>query len=80
MNCIDKAETNSQTQRMNLLFPEWKNGGKTVLGDWDGQVHTAISKMANLQGPTVQHRDSDQCFVAAWMDREFRGEWIYIYD
>ena len=31
--------------------------GKGQLGVWDGHVHTAIFKMDNLQGPTVQHRE-----------------------
>ena len=31
--------------------------GEGQLGVWDGHVHTAIFKMDNLQGPTVQHRE-----------------------
>ena len=23
--------------------------------------------------------NSAQCYVAAWMEREFRGEWIHVY-
>ena len=29
-------------------------GGKDSLGVWDGHVHTAIFKMANQKGPTIQ--------------------------
>ena len=28
-------------------------GHERELGVWDGQVHAAISKMDNIQGPTV---------------------------
>ena len=31
--------------------------GKEYLGSWDRHVHTAIFKMGNQQGPTVQHRE-----------------------
>ena len=36
---------------MNLRLPK----GKDSSGVWDGHVHTAIFKMDNQQGPTVQH-------------------------
>ena len=31
--------------------------GKEYLGSWDRQVNTAILKMGNQKGPTVQHRE-----------------------
>ena len=31
--------------------------GRDSQGVWDGHVHTAIFKMDNQQGPTVQHRE-----------------------
>ena len=37
---------------MNLCWTREKDGGKGQ-GVWDGQVHTAIFKMDNQQGPTV---------------------------
>ena len=33
--------------------------------------------MDNQQGPTVQYRNSAQCYVAAWVEGEFGGEWIH---
>ena len=45
-------------------------------GVWDGQVHTAIFKMDNQQGPA---HETAQCYVAAWMGGEFGGEWIRAY-
>ena len=30
-------------------------GGRDSKGVWDGHVHTAIFKMDNQQGPTVEH-------------------------
>ena len=44
-----------------------------------GHVHTAVFKMDNQQGPTVLPKNSVQCYVAAWMGREFGGGWIHIY-
>ena len=40
-------------------------GERDRWGAWEGHVHTAIFKMDNQQGPTAQHRDSAQCYVAA---------------
>jgi len=31
------------------------------------------------QGPPVEHRNSAQCHVAAWMGGEVGGEWIHVY-
>ena len=45
-----KAERDSQNQKMNLGLPE----GRDSCGIWEGQVHTAIFKMDNQQGPIVQ--------------------------
>ena len=33
-------------------------------GVWHCYVHTAVFKMDNRQGPTVQHGNSAQCYVA----------------
>ena len=36
----------------------WREGwGRDSQGDWDGHVHTAIFKIGNQQGCTVQHRE-----------------------
>ena len=43
-------------QRMNL-FLQRKIRGRDIQGVRDGHVHTAIFKMDNPQGPTVQHRE-----------------------
>ena len=32
-------------------------GGRGRLGVWDRHVHTAIYKIDNQQGPTVEHRE-----------------------
>ena len=32
-------------------------GERNSQGVWGGQVHTAVFKMGNQQGPIVQHRD-----------------------
>ena len=53
--------------------------GKDSYGVWDHHVHTAIFKIGNQQGPTVQQRNSAQCHVAAWMREEFGDEWKHVY-
>ena len=40
-------------------------------GVWDRHIHIAIFKMDNQQGPTVQHKNSAQCYVPAWMGEDF---------
>ena len=46
--------------------------GRDSQGVWGGYVPTAIFKMDDQQGPTEYSTwNSDQCFVAAWMGREF---------
>ena len=32
----------------------------------------------NQQGPTAQHMNSAQCYMAAWMGGKL-GEWIHVY-
>ena len=39
---------------------------------------TTIFKMDNQQRPTNSTRNSVQCYVAAWMAEEFRGECIHV--
>ena len=42
-------------------------------------IHTAIFKMDNQQGLLYGIGSSAQCYVAAWMGGELRGEWIHVY-
>ena len=72
---IYKTETDSQPQRMNLWFPGGRMGARDGQRLWDRHVHIVVFKMNNQQGPTVQHENTDQCYVAAQMGREFGGEW-----
>ena len=50
---------------------------------WDEHAHTAIFKMDKQQGPTgnsvASTGNSAECYVAAGMGGEFRGEWIHEY-
>ena len=48
-------KTDSQAQR-NLQLLGGRMGGKNSQGFGDQHVHTAIFKIYNQQGPTVQHR------------------------
>ena len=75
---IYKTETDSQTQRMNLMVAGVKDRGRRdSQGIWDQEVHTAIFKMDNQQGPTVQHMEL--CYVTAWMGGEFGRGQIHVY-
>ena len=42
-------------------------------------VHSGIFKMDNQEGPTVQPRNSVQCYVAARVGWEFGGEWMHVH-
>ena len=47
----------------NRITPEAQNPFETSFqGNWDGHVHTSMSKMDNQQVPTVQHMNSAQCY------------------
>ena len=41
--------------------------GSSIHGIFQARVHTAIFKLDNQQGPTVQQGNSAQCCVATWM-------------
>ena len=74
-----KTETDSQTygcQRRGRME------GRDSQGVWDGHVHTAIFKMDNQQGATVQHMEFYmwQYYVTIWMAGDFGGNgYMYIY-
>ena len=53
-------------------FEGGRMGGRDSLRVWDGHVHTAIFKMDNQQGPTVQHREL--CSML-WGSLDGRGVW-----
>ena len=67
-------ETDLQAQRTNLWLRGW--GGRVVgrdrLGVWDWHVHTAIFKIDNQQGPTVQHRE-----LCSILSNNLNGKRIY---
>ena len=42
-------KTKRDSQKTNLQL----SGGRDSQGVWDGQVHTAVFKMRNQQGPTA---------------------------
>ena len=50
---IHKAETDSQTEGMNLQLPGGRVVGRDGLGAWDRNAHSAVFKIDNQQGPTV---------------------------
>ena len=73
---LKRSDTNQLTKQNRLtesenkfMFTRRKDGGRDSKGVWD--VHTAIFKMDNQQGPTVQHINSAQCYVATWIGGQF---------
>ena len=64
-----KTERDSQTQKTML----WLLGGRDSQGVWEGHAHTAIFKMDNQKGPTVQHRELCSMFCGSLDGKEFGG-------
>ena len=60
------------------FWPEF-SGELAAIKNGGSYVHTAILEMDNQQGSTVSTGDSAQCYMAAWMGGEFRGECIHVY-
>ena len=56
-----------------------KDGGMDNQAVWDRQVLTAIFEMDNQQGLLCSTENSAQCYVAAWMGREFGWDWKHVY-
>ena len=56
---------------------EGKNWGKRQ-GVSARHIHTALFNMDNQQGPTAEQGNSAQCYVAAWIGGEVRGELIHV--
>ena len=71
---------NTWAHRMNLWLSEGKVAGeRDSLGLWGGHVHTAIFKVDNQQGPTVQHRELCSTLYGSLVGRGVRGRSIYVY-
>ena len=62
------TERDSQTYKTNLRLP----GGKDSQGLWEGHVHTAVFRMDDQQGPTVQHMELRSMLCASL---DGRGVW-----
>ena len=58
-----------------LMVARQKGGGRDSYRVWDGRVHTAVFNNKDLLYSTG---NSAQCYVAAWMQGEFGGEWIHV--
>ena len=53
MNLLSKLKEIHRLREETYSCWRGKNGRKGQLGNRDGQVHTAVFKMDNQQGPTV---------------------------
>ena len=56
-------------QKINLRVP----GGRDSQEVWDSHVHTAILKIGNQQGPTVEHREFCWMLCGSLDGRWFEG-------
>ena len=61
------------------MVAKGKDGGKDSECIWDGHEHTAIFKMDNQQGPTVQHRELYSVLSDILYGRGVWGENGYMY-
>ena len=71
--CLGQQRLFSQLKREST---EGRMGGRDSQEIWDGHVHTAIFKMDNQQDLLYSTQNSAQCYAAAWMRGEFKGEQI----
>ena len=55
-----------------------KDGGEGYLGSLGSHVHTAIFKMDNTQGPTVQHKELCSVLCGSLDGRGLGGEWMRV--
>ena len=53
-------------------------GGKGQLRTWEGHVHTAMFKMDNQQGPTVEHMELCSTLCGSLDGRGLWGKWIRV--
>ena len=51
-----------QKQRMNFGLPGGRMAGRERLGAWNGHIYSAIFKIDNQHGPTVQGRGCSSVF------------------
>ena len=71
MNLFTKQKHTHRLENQ-LMAASREDGGRDSQGVWDGHVHTAIFKMDNQQGPTVQHRELCLMFCGSL---DGRGVW-----
>ena len=76
---IYETETDSQTKTMNFGYQWGRMEGRDSQGVWDPHLHTAVFKMDNQQGPTVQHREVCSVLCGSLDGRGVWGEWIHVY-
>ena len=75
---IYKTEKDSDSENEFKVAKE--EGLGEQIGSWDAHAHTAIFKMDNQQGPTVQHRELCSMLCGSWDGgRELGGEWIHVF-
>ena len=65
--------------REELMVAGGKDQGKEQLGSL-GHAHTAVFKMDNQQGLTVEHRELCSMLCVSLNGRESGGEWIHVYE
>ena len=73
---IFKTETDSQTQKTNLLLPKGKGGGS-----WDQQIQATVCKLDKQQGPAVENREPNtMSYNKPWWKRIRKRICKYVYN
>ena len=74
-NQTQMSEWTTTTYRINICLM-----GIKIVGEFGRDHHTLqYLKWITNKDFLYSAWSSAQCYVAAWMEREFRGEWIHIY-
>jgi len=58
---------------MHLQLLGGKMRGRGSWGIWDGHIHTAVFKMDNQQGPTIEHMELCSMLYGSLDGREIWG-------
>ena len=71
---LHKMETDSKTQKTNMVINGERGWQRDELGVWDQQIQTTLCKIYKQQGPTIQHANNIQYSVISHNGEEHNGE------
>ena len=78
---LQKSVKNRLTNFENKLMGFWREGeGKGTVREFGMNMYTLLYlKWITNKDPLYSMWNSAQCYVTAWMGKEFGGEWIHVY-